>query len=80
MLDNPNMYSIQRKLFHNSSTYIFELYYDDTGADDIESDSLINLLYSPFVNTIREVKLRSNKYFLLLLKTSIVTLSKEQYI
>ena len=63
MQDNPNMYSIQRKKFLNNSTYIFELYYDDSNADDIESDSLINLLYSPFVDTIREVKWRSNKYF-----------------
>ena len=58
MQDNPNFYSIQRKKFVNNTTYIFELFYDDTNADDIESDSLINLLYSPFVNTIRDVKVK----------------------
>lgn len=60
-VEESSIYILRKKLyFYNETTeigktYFFELFYDNTHGNQVETDSLVNLLYLPLPTAIREL-------------------------
>ena len=60
-VDQSSIYALRNKLyFYNETseigkTFLFELFYDNTHGNQVETESLVNLLYLPLPSLMREL-------------------------